>query len=124
VQPPPEQLEKIVESSYAGSVWHGDSRVWIAMGEARLASAKQEHDEEQLHRRLLDRAIFAFERGLTMAPGDSHGWMRLGEALLMRAGPSPRAARALKMSVDQGRVAPEFAVERLQLLLAMWELYD
>jgi hypothetical protein len=121
---PPENLEQIVESSYASSVWQGDSRVWFAMGEARLSSARQELDDEALQRRLLERAIFAFERGLSMTPSNSLGWMRFGEALIMRAGPSPRAARALKLSVKTGRVAPEFAVERLELLLSLWDLYD
>ncbi|MPY70303.1 MAG: hypothetical protein GEU92_09455 [Alphaproteobacteria bacterium] len=122
--PAPELLETLVESSYAASIWHGDSRVWFATGLARLASAKLEMEDEGLHRRLLDRAIFALDRGLAMSPSNSIGWMSMGEALLMRAGASPRAARALRMSVLTAPVAPEYAVRRLELLLKLWDVYD
>jgi hypothetical protein len=124
IQPAPDSLEDLVESSYAASVWHGDSRVWFATGLARLASAKLEMDDERLHRRLLDRAIFALDRGLAMSPANSIGWMCMGEALLMRAGASPRAARALRMSVQTAPVVPEYAVRRLELLLKLWDVYD
>ena len=122
-QPTPEALARLVESRRDAAAWAEDGRLWLAVGLARLASARKV-DRADLQRRILDRAIYAIDRSLALAPGNAVGWMRLAEALLLRAGPSPRAAQALQMSVRNAPVAPEFAVERLRLLLQVWDEFN
>lgn len=101
--------------------WTRDGRQWAELGLAQLKQAERDATDRES---LLERAAAALRRGLALSPVDGSAWMWLAETELLRAGPSDKAARAIRMSI---RVAPHdraLQLDRLELALSTWQHFD
>ena len=114
-------LARLAATRRGAIEWTRDGRQWAELGLAELKQA--EHDTADRDK-LLRHAATALQRSVALSPIDGAAWMWLAEAELLLAGPSAKAAQAIRMSI---RVAPHdraMLLGRLELALSTWQHFD
>jgi hypothetical protein len=116
-----EALARLAATRRGAVEWTRDGRPWAELGLAQLKQAERDAANRE---KLLGHAAAALQKSVALSPVDGSAWMWLAEAELLRAGPSSKAAEAIRMSI---RVAPHdrrMQVDRLELALATWQHFD
>lgn len=119
------ELRGLVASRELALEWVDDGKAHADVAAALTSLAAGEAPGSAAARELLGRAIGAMAAALARAPADPRGWLRLAYLATMLDGPTPRAARALQLSVRTGPYdTPEFLTLRLRLGLLHWPLFE
>lgn len=107
-------------SRIAGLEWYGLAQFQSDLGVLNYTLARGEDRGTKLHDTLINGAIEADLKAISLAPTAAYSWLRLAQAHIERDGRAADIAPYLRMSYAMARYDPRVVLTRLDIALLFW----
>lgn len=107
-------------SRIAGLEWYGLAQFQSDLGVLNYTLARGEDRGTNLHDTLINGAIEADLKAISLAPTAAYSWLRLAQAHVERDGRAADIAPYLRMSYAMARYDPRVVLTRLDIALLFW----
>ena len=117
-----EQINSLISSRERSLKFSESGQKWTDIGLALLLQESLNQGPKE-KREALESAITSLKNGLSQAPSNPWGWVRLAHAYILLEGPSEQAAEALIRAMVVAPYEPRLMFTRLSLVFATWESF-
>tara|TARA_R110002110_G_scaffold415612_6_gene652154 strand:+ start:186034 stop:186726 length:693 start_codon:yes stop_codon:yes gene_type:complete len=100
--------------------WYAFSRFEADLGILNYTLARMAERGTDTHRKLIEGAIEADLRAISLAPTAAYSWLRLAQAQIERDGRAADISPYLRMSYSMARYDPRVVLTRLDIALLFW----
>jgi len=118
------------EISYAVARWGEaaplieDGDTWAGYGDVLLAAAAATRNDQEKRRQLVEAAVDAYRKALTLGPADARAWTMLAFARFAYGASPAELFPLLYMSLRTGPREPGLSFPRLDIALFYWQLLN
>jgi len=119
-----DRLELLIGTREDALFWNESPDTWSELGLAQLLLAASAETEDQEKRDFIIAAIASLRKSLSLAPADAFVWTRLAYAQMLLSGPSPEAARSLRVALLTAPYEPRLFAVRVEVAFWIWSYVD
>lgn len=121
---PTQELLKLIKKQEKTSAIADDGMLYQDLGLVQLEVARRYGYESEKGSKLLKSSVQNLERGTSLSPARSIGWIRLAYAKMLLDGPSEYVSNAIYMSAVTAPYNYDILFYRLKLAIIVWKYFN